>query len=338
TKTPPIFAANPLGDVEQQLRNFYQQTGNRNRKRPQLIVCVLPNTGISLYAEIKRVSDTVLGVSTQCVQVKHTRLPKKQMNVKLGGDNSFIHPKEIPFLSEKPTIIMGADVTHPTGGDAGGRPSIASLVGSMDAQGARYASAVRVQGSRVESIEDMGGMCKEILRAFYQSTGRKPARILFYRDGVSEGQFATVLEKEVRLEPGYRPTITWVVVQKRHHTTFFPVSKQQADRSGNCPAGTLVETDITHPTEFDFYVSLDLRRELNKKKWRNNPGLALTFSPFPFPPSGCYLDIMCERARFHAKSESWSDAASSIESDDAATGALSYAKVMPELQNVMYCE
>ena len=33
---------------------------------------------------------------------------------------------------------------------------------------------------------------------------------------------------------------------------FFP--QGQGDKSGNCPAGTVVDRDITHPTEFDFYL------------------------------------------------------------------------------------
>jgi len=120
------------------------------------------------------------------------------MNVKVGGANSFINPRHMPFLSEKPTIIMGADVTHPPPGEST-RPSIASLVGSMDSQGARFASAVRVQGSRVEVISDLKGMTQELLRSFYLATSRKPARILFYRDGVSEGQFSHVLDTEVSI-------------------------------------------------------------------------------------------------------------------------------------------
>jgi len=79
---------------------------------------------VPLYAEIKRVTDTVIGVSSQCVQRKHTYQPKRQycanvclkINVKLGGMNSFLDPRHIPFISEKPTIIMGADVTHPATG------------------------------------------------------------------------------------------------------------------------------------------------------------------------------------------------------------------------------
>ena len=47
-----------------------------------------------------------------------------------------------------------------------------------------------------------------------------------YRDGVSEGQFLTVLAKELmvmreackELEEDYQPMITYIIVQRRHHT------------------------------------------------------------------------------------------------------------------------
>jgi eukaryotic translation initiation factor 2C len=97
-----------------------------------------------------------------------------------------------------------------------------------------------------------------------------PNRIIFYRDGVSEGQFKTVLEQEVdkikgtplsslslivsytypsasliaactKLGISPVPKITFIVVGKRHHVRFFPNAKD-ADRSGNCPAGTVVDS------------------------------------------------------------------------------------------------
>ena len=40
-------------------------------------------------------------------------------------------------------------------------------------------------------------MAKESLKTFYQTCGRKPERVLYYRDGVSEGQFAEVLKIEL---------------------------------------------------------------------------------------------------------------------------------------------
>jgi hypothetical protein len=98
--------------------------GNTAKARPQLILCILPNTGKPLYAEIKRVGDTVIGVATQCIQGQHTKKTKKQyyanvclkINVKLGGMNSFIDPAQILFISETPTIVIGADVSHPVPG------------------------------------------------------------------------------------------------------------------------------------------------------------------------------------------------------------------------------
>lgn len=159
-------------------------------------------------------------------------------------------------------IFLGADVTHPPAGD-NKKPSIAAVVGSMDAHPSRYSATVRVQQHRQEIIHDLTTMVKELLVQFYLTTRFKPHRIIFYRDGVSEGQFPSVLNSEllairkacILLEEEYRPGITFIVVQKRHHTRLFCADKrEQCGRSGNIPAGTTVDIGITHPTEFDFYL------------------------------------------------------------------------------------
>jgi eukaryotic translation initiation factor 2C len=116
---------NSQGDIEGTLKTAWLHAGNAAKAQPQLIVCVLPNTGVPLYAEIKRVTDTVIGVASQCVQSRHMMQAKKQycanlclkINVKLGGMNSFISPSQIPFISDKPTILMGADISHPSPGE-----------------------------------------------------------------------------------------------------------------------------------------------------------------------------------------------------------------------------
>ena len=99
------------------------------------------------------------------------------------------------------------------------------MVGSFDAKATRYATTIRFQTSRMEIISSLKDMVQELLKIFYKETRKKPGRILFYRDGVSEGQFEDVLKYEVdairkactALEVTYKPTITFVVVQKRHH-------------------------------------------------------------------------------------------------------------------------
>jgi eukaryotic translation initiation factor 2C len=62
----------------------------------------------------------------------------------------------------------------------------------MDAHPSRYSATVRVQSHRQEIINDLAVMVKDLLVQFYRSTRFKPTRIIFYRDGVSEGQFQQV--------------------------------------------------------------------------------------------------------------------------------------------------
>ncbi|ESO02016.1 hypothetical protein HELRODRAFT_65165 [Helobdella robusta] len=243
------------------LRNTYQGL--------QLIVVVLPGK-TPVYAEVKRVGDILFGLATQCVQSKNVNKTSPQtisnlclkINVKLGGINSILLPSIRPQVFQEPIIFLGADVTHPPAGDRS-KPSIAAVVGSMDAHPSRYSATVRIQQHRQEVIQELSAMVKELLIQFYRSTHFKPTRIIFYRDGVSEGQFAHVLSYELRaireacmkLEVDYQPGISFIVVQKRHHTRLFCADKKdQIGKSGNIPAGTTVDIGITHPTEFDFYL------------------------------------------------------------------------------------
>jgi len=64
--------ANPQGSIEEDLKKAWLKAGNTAKAQPQLLLCILPNTGVPLYAEIKHVTDTVLGVPSQRIQRKHT--------------------------------------------------------------------------------------------------------------------------------------------------------------------------------------------------------------------------------------------------------------------------
>ena len=69
-----------------------------------------------------------------------------------------------------------------------------------------------------------------------------------FRDGVSEGQFSHVLLHEMdairkacaSMQRDYLPPVTFVIVQKRHHTRLFPEvhgRRDLTDRSGNILPG-----------------------------------------------------------------------------------------------------
>lgn len=61
------------------------------------------------------------------------------------------------------------------------------------------------------------------------------------------------------MEQGYekKVQITVVVVQKRHHTRFFPGNTpvgRDDRKNNNVPAGTIVDQRIVRPTENQFYL------------------------------------------------------------------------------------
>ncbi|KAL6882616.1 hypothetical protein ACP4OV_011306 [Aristida adscensionis] len=287
---PPVTARPE--HVERALKARYQDA--MNILRPQgreldLLVVILPDNNGCLYGDLKRICETDLGLVSQCCLTKHVFKMSKQylanvalkINVKVGGRNTVLVDaltRRIPLVSDRPTIIFGADVTHPHPGEDSS-PSIAAVVASQDwPEVTKYAGLVSAQAHRQELIQDLfkvwqdpqrgtvtGGMIKELLISFKRATGQKPQRIIFYRDGVSEGQFYQVLLYELdairkacaSLEPNYQPPVTFVVVQKRHHTRLFANNhndQRSVDRSGNILPGTVVDSKICHPTEFDFYL------------------------------------------------------------------------------------
>lgn len=145
-------------------------------------------------------------------------------------------------------MIMGADVTHPSP-DSQGIPSVAAVTASHDPKAFRYNICWRLQPPRTEIIEDLENITCEHLTYFFKMTKVKPERIVFFRDGVSEGQFDEVKRAEILAirrackkmqASGYEPAITFLVVQKRHHTRMFPTNPRDSeDRNNNVPAGNI---------------------------------------------------------------------------------------------------
>ncbi|KAJ3410228.1 Eukaryotic translation initiation factor 2C, partial [Chytridiales sp. JEL 0842] len=125
------------------------------KKVAQLVFCIM-DPFQNAYDEIKFVAETKMGLMTQCFKSVHILKTKPGMttnlalkvNAKLGGVNTIVDPKRnLNVLGQPiPTMVMGADVTHPPPAAANsGGVSIAAVVASMDAKFAEYRSAIRVQ-------------------------------------------------------------------------------------------------------------------------------------------------------------------------------------------------
>ncbi|CAH8441063.1 unnamed protein product [Schistosoma turkestanicum] len=223
------------------------------------------------YGTVKRLSDLRFGIRTQCVRGNTLRKPNVfpnlllKLNGKLGGVNWII--SDLAEYTQELIMVLGADVTHPAPTQSQQvRKSIAAVVGSNSPDLMRYAAVVRQQvtterGNKTtrEIIDNLCSSVEELLTLYLRNTnGRFPKRIIFYRDGVSEGQFENVLVEELsaiqkacsNIRPGEEPAITFIVVQKRHHIRFQP----HDPRARNLEPGSVVDTNITHRREFDFYL------------------------------------------------------------------------------------
>ncbi|CUA70377.1 Protein argonaute-1 [Rhizoctonia solani] len=330
-------------DIAQHLQRAGQQVFQKTKAPPSLIVVVLPENSADLYQAVKHFGDVSRGVATQCLKSSKCRGAKAQywanvclkINAKLGGVNSVLDPNtpNLRFLTDtaNPSIVLGADVMHPAPG-AHGRPSFASLVGSIDSGAAHYTAVSQAQDSRVEMIHDLEGMVYEVLgrHAWWKTNHEKkkiafPKRLIYYRDGVSEGQFPQILSIELPAIQAackrhkINPTITVVVVGKRHHVRFFPTHGGE-DRSGNCPAGMVVDDVVGHPTEFDFYLQshaglLGTSRSshysvlFDQNNFTPDAMQAVSFAlchvyaratrSVSIPAPVYYADIVCERAKNH---------------------------------------
>lgn len=242
----------------------------------------------SLYAEIKKEAEISIGLTTQCIKEDNFRAvggkrgPQivnnlcLKINPKMGGENNSLLLSEIPSVLKEPVIIIGADVNHPPPTQLN-QPSIVACVGSLDSISKRFAVSIRLQENSHEQKRKQEVIGKDILTSmvcellfqFYRHTHKqKPRKIIFYRDGVSEGELIAVKKQEfaaVRAackelqQDNYEPGITFIVVQKRHHVRFMPEDRNAgAGRMGNIPPGTVVDTEVTHPVNFDFFLCSQL--------------------------------------------------------------------------------
>ena len=123
-----------------------------------------------------------------------------KFNLKLGGQNQILDNSKLGIIAQGKTMVVGIDVTHPSPGSASNTPSVAGVVASIDQNLGQWPADLQVQTARQEMVQDLDGMLKSRLVLWAKKNqGRYPENILIYRDGVSEGQYNLVLDKELPL-------------------------------------------------------------------------------------------------------------------------------------------
>jgi eukaryotic translation initiation factor 2C len=274
---PPVVMNVQLARGGEMITDLWNSTGNKFNQKPQLLFFLVMNSSSEIYEKIKKSCECRYGVVSQVLQSKHIVKCQDQyisnvcmkVNAKLGGSTckaaSQVMAKLDPTFAKTPTLIIGADVSHGAPGSVDG--SMAALTASMTTDFTRYAALCQTNGNGIEIISTTTIMEQlKKLAVLWMSQpamrGMAPQRVIYYRDGVSSGQYRHVLDQEVTdmknlfkaLNPKVQPKFTVIICAKRHHIRFFP-APGHGDRNGNPQPGTLVETGCTNPFEFDFYLS-----------------------------------------------------------------------------------
>ncbi|KAF2363240.1 Argonaute linker 1 domain [Trinorchestia longiramus] len=281
----PLFDENLSGDHNKNIASFLRNYKKGNTEL-QLVVFIMDKGNQKFYDLMKSLCESELKIATQCVLVKTleritdlliTNILLK-INAKLGEISQVaFYKKEIrcnymdklPLDTSSPSLsllsldgvmVMGADANHPAGGDKVS-PSMVAVVASVDKFASSYVNEVH-QTARLDIIEDMQEITQNLLEQYRTRTKRLPIRIIMYRDGVSDTQFTTVLACELkamrdacaRFGKDYKPPMTFMCVQKRHHTRLFCEDERDTDKSGNVRAGTVVDTVITTHSNRNFFL------------------------------------------------------------------------------------
>ena len=247
-----------------------------HQNRPKLILVIVPEAVMTpVYNRVKYICDVKEGILNVCVLDSKFSKANPQyfanvglkFNLKLGGRNHSLDPPKLGFISQKKTMVVGIDVTHPSPGSSSKAPSVAGIVASVDEWLGQWPAEIRIQPPRQEMVANLDGLFKSRLLLWKKKNNSFPDNILVYRDGVSEGQYDIVVDEEL---PALRaackgvypapdtkagkPKITIIIVGKRHNTRFYPTKKEEADRGGNPVNGTVVDRGVTEARNWDFFL------------------------------------------------------------------------------------
>ncbi|CAL8343202.1 unnamed protein product [Lota lota] len=234
---------------ESLLRALQQNVGPHT----QMVVVVLPSNRKDKYDSVKKYLCVDCPTPSQCVVSRTLSRPQALMTVatkialqiacKMGGE---LWTVEIPL---KQLMIVGIDCYHDI---VAGKRSIGALVASLNHGMSRWFSRCVLQDKGQEIMDGLKMALVGALKHYLKFNGVLPSRIIVYRDGVGDGMLQGVVSYEVpQIIESIKPKLTVVVVKKRLSCRFFA---HVDGKVSNPPPGTVIDTDVTRPEWYDFYI------------------------------------------------------------------------------------
>jgi aubergine-like protein len=235
-------------------------------ENPDLVIAIIPKIDTELYAALKKLMCVKFALLSQVITAqriinkfdKHRTFATKilvQMATKLGAKPWAL---KIP---PKNVMIAGFDTFHSKDGDRHGT-SYGAFTATLDPLFGRYYSQSLSHQAGEEISQNLPTMFVGALKEYQAVNGALPQKIIFYRDGVGEGQVEEVRDIEIKAIKACLPDanikLTFIIVSKRINTRFFTTGKNKV---GNPPSGTVVDDVATLPERYDFYLVSQSVRE-----------------------------------------------------------------------------
>ncbi|KAF4992825.1 hypothetical protein FDECE_13611 [Fusarium decemcellulare] len=345
TMVPPPTQVCSVADPRQgYLEQFF---GWAKTNQIEFLLVILDSMDSEIYGKIKTLGDCTYGIHTSCVQGDKFRDGNPgyfanvalKWNLKAGGVNHKLR-NEFGIIKEGKTMVVGYDVTHPTNmptGKSDDIPSLVGLVATIDRDMGQWPAVSWEQSSKQEMLDETLTEAFKSRIELWQKHNKAqlPENIVIFRDGVSEGQFAQVLQKElprIRIAcnakyPNNRPPkLTLVVSVKRHQTRFYPTTEENLPSNRNIQNGTVVDRGVTQARFWDFFLTAHasikgtarpahytvLLDEIFRAKHKGEAANELekfthelcylygrATKAVSICPPAYYADIVCTRARAH---------------------------------------
>ncbi|KAN0038301.1 hypothetical protein ACTA71_000473 [Dictyostelium dimigraforme] len=264
---PEIYLSNSRDNNPLQYSNLMKKAMKENRDI-QLFLILIPQNQ-EIYREIKRKALVELKVLTQCVfprtfykgRAVISKL-KQQVIAKLGfapwSLNQEIFKSGSGGVVPKKTMIIGVDVGHNSDMRS---HSVVGFVATIDDKFQKYFSRSFVQNrAGKEIIDSLEEATREAMAKYFQYNYCLPELVIVYRDGVGDGMLDLVNRTEITAMKrgfdktpsswGLKPKLMYVIVKKNTSARFFTNERDIK----NPPPGTLVDSKITHPGWYDFFL------------------------------------------------------------------------------------
>lgn len=242
---------------------YTSEVENVKAMEPRLIMVILSTAAADKYAAIKRSTCVESHVPTQIILAK-TITPKPganpsalksvatkvaiQLNCKLGGAPWSI---AIPV---KGLMTIGFDIIRDT---KDRRKSFGAFIATMDlTEKVEFFSQVMKYENQDDLSSNITTALFDALKAYKGTHGNLPEKIVFYRDGVGEGDINNIFSDEIprmksRINDWYSTfqkenpvKLSYIIVNKRVNTKIF---REQGTRMSNPQPGTVVDNTITLP-------------------------------------------------------------------------------------------